>query len=123
MQIDLRLNRFTINIFIALIVSLFFVGCNSYKKPVSLEDASQDSKKGYVKVTYNNGDHDIFEKLEIENGIVYGINSKKNKVPRTALKDSEIMKVEKQDRGVATRNTILGILVAGFAVYQITTML
>ena len=123
MQINYKMKRRAIYVFLTLMVSLFFVSCNSYRKPVSLEDASQDTKKGYVKVTYKNGDQDVFEKLEVENGIVYGINSKKNKTPKTELKEADVIQVEKQHKGVATRNTILGVLLAGLAVYQITTML
>lgn len=123
MQIELRLNRLSINVLSAIIVSLFFMSCNSYKKPVSLTEASEDAKKGYVKVTYQNGDQDVFEKLEVENGTVYGINSKKNKTPKTELKEEDIIQVEKQNKGAATRNTIFGVLLAGLGVYLITTML
>jgi len=122
MQINLRLNRLLINGLLTILVSLFFTSCNSYRKPVSLQDASQDTKKGYVKVTYKNGDQDVFEKLEVENGIVYGINSKKNKTPKTELNEADVIQVEKQNKGVAARNTILGVLLAGLAVYQLTTM-
>lgn len=123
MQIELRLNRLSINVLSAIIVSLFFMSCNSYKKPVSLTEASEDAKKGYVKVTYQNGDQDVFEKLEVENGTVYGINSKKNKTPKTELKEEDVIQVEKQNKGAATRNTIFGVLLAGLGVYLITTML
>lgn len=123
MQIELRLNRLSINVLSAIIVSLFFMSCNSYKKPVSLIEASEDAKKGYVKVTYQNGDQDVFEKLEVENGTVYGINSKKNKTPKTELKEEDVIQVEKQNKGAATRNTIFGVLLAGLGVYLITTML
>ena len=123
MKIELRLNKFTINVLTALIVSFFFMSCNSYKKPVSLHNASQDAKKGYVKVTYKNGDQDVFEELVVEDGTVYGINSKKNNIPKTELKEEEVIQVEKQNKGSAARNTIFGVLLAGLGVYLITTML
>lgn len=122
MQIELKLDRLAMKVLLTFIVGLFFMSCNSYKKPVSLSDASQDTKKGYVKVTFQNGDQDVFEKLEVENGVVYGINSKLNNTPKTELKEEDVIQVEKQNKGASTRNTIFGVLLAGLGVYLITTM-
>lgn len=122
MNRDLKLKRFIINVIATLIVSLFFISCNSYYKPVSLMDASQDLNKGFVKVTYNNNQQDVFEKLVIEDGVVYGINSKKNNTPKTELKEEDVIQVEKQKKGVSSRNTIFGVLIAGISFYLITTM-
>lgn len=103
-------------------VSLLCTSCNSYKKPVSLNEATQDAKKGSVKVTFKNGLQDVFEKLEVADGIVYGVNSKKTKTPKTELKEEDVVQVEKQNKAVSTRNTIFGVLLAGLAVYLVTTM-
>lgn len=122
MEKELILNRLTIKVVQALFVSLFFISCNSYYLPVSLNEASQDPEMGFVKVTYQDGQQDVFQRLETENGIVYGINSKKNKTPKTELKEENIIQVEKQNKEISSRNTIFGVLVTVFSLYLITTM-
>lgn len=106
---EFKLNRLVVKTLQVLIIGLFFMSCSAYKKPVSLNEAANGSEQGYVKVTYQNGDQDVFEKLEKNDGVVYGINSKKDDTPKTELKPDEVTQVEQEKGKASSKNTVLGI--------------
>jgi len=96
--------------FIVLIIcSSLMLSCNVFQDPISLNEAANNTKKGYFKVTLNNGDEYIYESILIENDAYYGINKNKDKITETLLVKSDIQSIQKQNTKASSFSNVLGI--------------
>ncbi|MDP3313712.1 hypothetical protein [Lutibacter sp.] len=92
-----------------LVFVIFMVqSCNVYKKPTSLDQASSNNN-GYYKVTMQNGDEFIYESIEKNNEVFYGINNEYGEKIKTKLNSQDIKSVQIQNKNSSTFFKIFGI--------------
>lgn len=95
-------------IFVMLCISLI-VSCKVFHDPISLNEAADNTEKGYYKVTLNNGDEYIYHSIIIENDAYFGITKNKNEIIETPLNKSDILSIQKQNTKASNFSNILGI--------------
>ncbi len=95
-------------IFVLLCTTLI-VSCKVFHDPISLNEAVDNTEKGYYKVTLNNGDEYIYHSILKENDAYFGITKNKNEIIETPLDKSDILSIEKQNTKASNFSNILGI--------------
>ena len=116
----------TFNNIITLCICLFLLqSCKVYQDPISLNEAANNTNEGYYKVTMNNGDEYIYEKIELNNDNNYvGFILVDKKPTETILNTFDIKSIQKQNKkssgfsnvlgiGVGVGSIILGVLMFG----------
>ena len=98
-------------IFIILFISFCLLqSCKVYQDPISLNEAVNNTAKGYYKVTMNNGDEFIYERIELNSDNNFIGFLVKDKMPvETVLKSEEIKTIQKQNKNSSSFSNALGI--------------
>ena len=115
-----------LKIFAVFFASFFLLqSCKVYQDPISLNEAANNTNEGYYKVTMNNGDEYIYEKIELNNDNNYiGFTLVDKKPTETILNTFDIKSIQKQNKkssgfsnvlgiGVGVGSIILGVLMFG----------
>jgi hypothetical protein len=102
-------NKLVHNFFILLLCSSLLISCKVFHEPISLNEAANNTEKGYYKVTLNNGDEYIYQSILIENDAYFGITKNNNKIIETPLIKSDIQSIQKQNTKASNFSNILGI--------------
>ena len=97
------------NFFILLLCSSLIISCKVFHEPISLNEAANNSEKGYYKVTLNNGDEYIYQSILIENDAYFGITKNNNKITETPLIKSDIQSIQKQNTKASNLSNVLGV--------------
>ena len=111
-MIDLRfLIIKSLNRIITLLVCICLLqSCKVYQNPISLNEAANNTSKGYYKVTMHNGDEFIYERIELNRDNNYiGFLVKDKKPVETVLKSEEIKAIQKQNKNSSGFSNALGI--------------
>jgi len=111
-MIDLRfLIIKSLNKIITLLVCICLLqSCKVYQNPISLNEAANNTSKGYYKVTMHNGDEFIYERIELNSDNNYiGFLVKDKKPVETVLKSEEIKAIQKQNKNSSSFSNALGI--------------
>ncbi|GGK43592.1 MULTISPECIES: hypothetical protein [Flavobacteriaceae] len=97
------------NFFILLLCSSLIISCKVFHDPISLNEAANNTEKGYYKVTMHNGDEYIYERIELNSDNNYiGFLMKNKKPTETILKNEEIKSIQKQNKKSSGFSNILG---------------
>lgn len=96
-------------ILVLLLLCSLIVSCKVFQDPISLNEAVNNTEKGYYKVTLNNGDEFIYQSILIEGDTYYGINKNKNEVTETLLIKNDIQSIQKQNTKSSGFSNFLGI--------------
>jgi hypothetical protein len=90
---------------------IFFTNCNVYKKPMTIQEAVDNTEQGYYKVNMKNGDEVIYESIEKIDAVVYGIKTIENNVIKTPLVNDQILNIQKQNKKATSTFKIIGITI------------
>jgi hypothetical protein len=99
------------NFFVLLLLFSSIVSCKVFQDPISLNEAANNTQKGYYKVTLNNGDEYIYQSILIEIDAYLGINKNKNEIIETPLNKNDILSIQKQNTKASGFSNVLGVVV------------
>lgn len=105
------LNNKSLNKIITFLICFCLLqSCKVYQDPISLNEAANNTSKGYYKVTMHNGDEYIYERIELNNDNNYiGFLIKDKQPTETVLKNEEIKSIQKQNKKSSGFSNFLGI--------------
>lgn len=103
--------KFSYKIFVLLLSFSLIVSCKVFQDPISLNEAANNTQKGYYKVTLNNGDEYIYQSILLENDTYLGINKNKNEIIETPLNKNDILSIQKQNTKASNFSNVLGVVV------------
>jgi hypothetical protein len=96
-----------------LTISILFQGCQIYyKQTATPEQAFESSKK--VKIVYTGDRKEYFNKIVIEDGILYGIKKFKGKSYKISLHKNEIKEIHLKNKTASVLVTVLVFTVVPF---------
>lgn len=95
-----------LSIFLLLILSQ---SCKIYNNPVSIEQAVTNDEDKIVKITMNDGNEFVYESLEINDGLYYGIQNNGLEKVKTLLNKDEIQSVQLRKKNSSKGTNALGI--------------
>ncbi|WP_298365539.1 hypothetical protein [uncultured Lutibacter sp.] len=124
-QKKITVKKEILKIFIFILFLTSVHSCKVFQDPISLNEAANNTSEGYYKVTMDDGEEFIYEKIELSNdGNYIGFVIKDNKPTETILIKENIKSVQKQDKkssgfsnilgfGVGVGSIVLGVLMFG----------
>ena len=95
-----------LSIFLLLILSQ---SCKIYNNPVSFEQAVNNEEDKIVKITMNDGNEFVYESLEMNDGLYYGIQNNGVEKVKTPLDKNEIQSVQLRKKNSSKGTNALGI--------------
>ena len=95
--------------FLLFFAMMLFHNCKGYKEPITLEQAQAD-RLDYVKVTLNNGDSQVFELIEYNNGAYVGVHKENGEQIRTELDTTEVVEVRQKNKKSSWFSSFIGVL-------------
>ena len=106
----MKLKRRFFNLVFLTIILVLIQSCKVYQNPISLNEAVNNTAKGYYEVTMNNGDEFIYERIELNSDNNFIGFLVKDKMPvETVLKSEEIKTIQKQNKNSSSFSNALGI--------------
>lgn len=94
---------------VILFLCSLMVSCKVFQDPISLNEAANNTEKGYYKVTLNNGDEYIYQSISIEDDVYVGINKTNKEIIETPLIKSDIQSIQKQNTKASGFSNVLGV--------------
>ncbi|MBT8317984.1 MAG: hypothetical protein HKP59_10190 [Lutibacter sp.] len=83
--------------------------CKIYNNPVSFEQAVKNEEDKIVKITMNDGNEFVYESLEINDGLYYGIQNNGAVKVKIPLNKDEIQSVQLRKKNSSKGTNALGI--------------